>query len=873
MAMVLRTETSRGATGKRCVVGRSAVQRSCGRGRTCLSLEKKQVHRKKEEPAAKCERRNTPFRVRKWQIDRKCESERSLPGGRRASLAAVAVTCAMSLPGQTKGAKAEVVRVGDRKGVPALATVRSGRRARKTLMLSSKRPMSRPFAEYTGAAMAAAACSFGLGPKTKVKGGRGDARSVRAEASVPSDDSTGLHKTNGVSIVAAPLAEDVAVSAAEACEAAGRAAAFAILNSSAGENLPSEEVKICLDLALRKCSEQTKASLLEISESLMDRLGRKDQELAELRRKFVQSNDVQARIDEIRGSTDDKLSLLRADLSQAQVELRGIMQERDDLKMKVASLEEKTQSDSASKNQLLSSNESLNRKIYEMENEVAKRGSESNSRVEALQSKLQETLREKFDAESQVNLQTLRLKELEETASNNESTNKDLLDDALEKCKELSSQVELLENAKREMAAERLAIEDKLQSEMTSQDTLISSNELLSKKVSDMESEIVRLESESKSKGMDDALEKCNELSSRVKILEITEREYTSLQAKFAELSAERLVIEEKLKSEVASKETLASSNEALSSKVSDMESEIAKLGSESSSQVVALSKSNRELSETVNRMESELQSGSVTLQAKVRELEDLVKVLKPKADMHDHFLSHNEKMRRKCRQLESKVQSLKDQIKSEEADSGKLQHQGTQLEVPGLKEELFSLQSQNREMQEALDRSRDELSIVSSKLGRREEEVIELHTLLESNGEQDVSGHNEELLALQSQNRDLQQSLARSRDELSAVSSQLEQNEAIGQQHALQDPVFEQDVVGLKIRNAELEEALTQSKEALSSVCSQLEEREKEVIEQRALQDLIQEQKVKYKKQKSKTIAAVGLIEEINTLLNTLTR
>lgn len=217
--------------------------------------------------------------------------------------------------------------------------------------MNASGPVARSFGPVAGLGMASmAAAAYSIATKLRRAGAKGLAVEVRDEKedkpALARDAVVRALKDGSGSNGMGSISSAAASAAAEAAKAAGRATAAATITreqDAAGPgatDVPLEiaEVRTCVDAALESSSRQTELAVLDVSETLLGRLQAKDEEIRQLQRSLVTSEEVAKSVREIRLTTEERLRELFGEMDAMRGKLRDVVGQRDEAVAEAESL-------------------------------------------------------------------------------------------------------------------------------------------------------------------------------------------------------------------------------------------------------------------------------------------------------------------------------------------------------------------------------------------------------------------------------------------------------------------------------------------------------------------------------------------------------
>ena len=611
------------------------------------------------------------------------------------------------------------------------------------------------------------------------------------------------------------LSAAAAAAAAEAAKAAGQATAIASMTKAmenergeeGGDTVALDEVKSCVSAALESSSEQTKLAVLDIAETLLKRLEMKDEEIEKLQGKIVTSNEVTQSVQEIRESTNKKLSDLFGDMEKLRAKLQDIVVERDGLRQRVTTLQ-------VAEGQVAALQSKL-------EGEEGSRA-EMEAKMTAMQEKLQASGQSESLVES--------LKRDLETAS---SESKDLrerlsnLEVAEGEVFALQTKLEGEEANRAELEAEMKSIQEKLQASEQSE-ALVES---LRSQLIESENNAIQLTEDLKKQTMQvDELRGSNEsLQASVSALE---GDLSSL--KLSSEDSARLLEENKSLSELVQKmESEVAQTSALEEEVASMQEKIDSLQVKADKGHELLFKSNKSnttLKEGMSSLEEEgerLKNQLDEEQQLSRERQDLLiakeqeleKALGVVSDLKNHLSETHERnkdLENTCTLMKSNLEASNDSLDKELKEREREVFEMNQLlkrlkdssdQVDSLKAQLIQVQADYSSQQTmALNQKQNESEMKA--------EIDRLKTELES---RETSGGHEMIEVLNDLN-DMKGQLSQSR-----LDNELK--ETTIERLTLKLTESENLVQGLEERSSGLQRSKTEYEQVISGLETKIEQ------------------------------------------------
>ena len=650
-----------------------------------------------------------------------------------------------------------------------------------------------------------------------------------------------------------------AAAAAEAAKATGQATAIASMTKAmenergeeGGDTVALDEVKSCVSAALESSSEQTKLAVLDIAETLLKRLEMKDEEIEKLQGKIVTSNEVTQSVQEIRESTNKKLSDLFGDMEKLRAKLQDIVVERDGLRQRVTTLQ-------VAEGQVAALQSKL-------EGEEGSRA-EMEAKMTAMQEKLQASGQSESLVES--------LKRDLETAS---SESKDLrerlsnLEVAEGEVFALQTKLEGEEANRAELEAEMKSIQEKLQASEQSE-ALVES---LRSQLIESENNAIQLTEDLKKQTMQvDELRGSNEsLQASVSALE---GDLSSL--KLSSEDSARLLEENKSLSELVQKmESEVAQTSALEDEVASMQKKIDSLQVKADKGHELLFKSNKSnttLKEGMSSLEEEgerLKNQLDEEQQLSRERQDLLiakeqeleKALGVVSDLKNHLSETHERnkdLENTCTLMKSNLEASNDSLDKELKEREREVFEMNQLlkrlkdssdQVDSLKAQLIQVQADYSSQQTmALNQKQNESEMKA--------EIDRLKTELES---RETSGGHEMIEVLNDLN-DMKGQLSQSR-----LDNELK--ETTIERLTLKLTESENLVQGLEERSSGLQRSKTEYEQVISGLETKIEQLDARLEEDSEKMNELNELRTELATYSSEAAEAQNLREFINEQKN----
>ena len=529
------------------------------------------------------------------------------------------------------------------------------------------------------------------------------------------------------------LSEAAAEAAAEAAKAAGQATALAAMTQVASassdgsdgedgveERIALEEARRCVAAALDSSSEQTKLAVLDLAETLLNRLEKKDEEIQHLQSKMITSAEVTKSVQEIRESTNKRLSELFGDMDKLKAKLREIVGERDALRERVAAMESSEEEMSALQNQLTTEKDGR----MELEKEL-RTIQENLQGSEASQQDMIASLRKDLSAAQE---ESTSLKEREST-----------MEVAEREASGLQNKISEAESTVAKLKAD-------LEEEIIQNDTLKESNDTMMNQLATLEAELSGAASNSEEvqkllKENQQLSDSIQEMSEDITLVTELKEEVTALKEKSAKLqikadNGHKLLFEsnssnnalkesvERLEQKLGEEERLSSEREGLlNAKEAELEKAL-KVVAELKEHLSETHERNQELETTCSRMKSELEANNNNLSLELKEREKEVLEMN---DLLKRLKGSNEQVEDLKAQL---IQTRADYATQQTlAEGHKKVETGLRAEIESLEQRLEAAESSNTNdsavTQDEFDEAKEALA-ESMQNNKAKDEIIE---------------------------------------------------------------------------------------------------------------------------------------------------